>query len=133
MAEEEHGTNSIPTAKLDARWFKTYQSIVSFDLFTWLAIAGPFTEEEQREWDHLFGRDDDEARKRMATMMATSRDRELGLALEEQQEPRLRYPACGIPELVTLVQSLVSLVDKFSDADDGIHPITLVHSCSRTH
>ncbi len=96
MAEEEQGTNIIPTVKLDARWFKTYQSIVSFDLFTWLAIAGPFTDEEQREWDHLFGREDDEARKRMANMMATSRDRELGLALEEQREPRLRYPAIAI-------------------------------------
>jgi hypothetical protein len=96
MAEEEQGTTIIPTAKLDARWFKTYQSIVSFDLFTWLAIAGPFTDEEQREWDQLFGREDDKARKRMATMMATSRDRELALALEEQREPQLRYPAIAI-------------------------------------
>jgi hypothetical protein len=96
LAEEEQVPDIIPTAKLDARWFKTYQSIVSFDLFTWLAIAGPFTDEEQREWDQLFGREDDKARKRMATMMATSRDRELGLALEEQREPRLRYPGIAI-------------------------------------
>ena len=53
--EGEQGTNNIPIAQLDAQWFKTYQSIVSFDLFTWLAIAGPFTDGEQREWDHLFG------------------------------------------------------------------------------
>jgi len=96
MAEEEQGSSIIPLAQLDARWFKTYQSIVSFDLFTWLAIAGPFTDDEQREWDRLFGREDDEARKRMATMMATSRDRELAIALEEQREPRLRYPAIAL-------------------------------------
>ena len=94
--EEEQGSNIIPFAQLDGRWFKTYQSIMSFDLFTWLAIAGPFTDEEQRDWDHLFGREDDKARKLMATIMATSRDRELALALEEQREPRLRYPAIAI-------------------------------------
>ncbi len=94
--EEQQGSKSIPYAQLDSRWFKTYRSIVSFDLFTWLAIAGPFTDEEQRDWDHLFGREDDKARKLMATIMATSRDRELALALEEQREPRLRYPAIAI-------------------------------------
>jgi hypothetical protein len=96
MAEDEQGSTIIPLAQLDARWFKIYQSIVSFDLFTWLAIAGPFTDEEQRDWDHLFGREDDKARKLMATIMATSRNRELALALEEQREPRLRYPAIAI-------------------------------------
>ena len=94
--EEEQVSNDIPPAQLDGRWFKPYRSIVSFDLFAWLAIAGPFTEGERREWDQLFGREDDEARKRMATLIATSRDRELGLALEERLEPRLRYPAIPI-------------------------------------
>lgn len=70
--------------------------MVSFDLFTWLAPAGPFTVEEQGEWDQLFGREDEAARKQMATIMALSRDRELAAALEEQREPRLRYPAIAI-------------------------------------
>ena len=82
--------NTVPSAQLDVRWFKAYQPMVSFDLFTWLAPAGPFTVEEQHEWDQLFGREDDAARERMATIMALSRDRELAVALEEQREPRLR-------------------------------------------
>src|SRR6266853_2565279 len=94
--EREQGSIINTSAKLDAKWFKVYQSIVSFVLFTWLAHAGPFTDEEQHEWDQLFGREDDEARKRMATVMARSRDRELALSLEEQREPRLHYPAIAI-------------------------------------
>ncbi len=107
--EEEQASNSIPLAQLDGRWFKTYRSVVSFDLFTWLAIAGPFTEGEQREWDQLFGREDDEARKRMATIIATSRDRELGLALEERREPRLRYPAIAIDTVRQKIRELQRL------------------------
>ena len=73
--------------------------MVSFDLFTWLAPAGPFTSEEQSEWDQLFGREDDAARKRMATVKAISRDRELEVAGEEQREPWLRYPAIAIDKV----------------------------------
>lgn len=82
--------------QLDARWIERYRRIISFDLFTWLAHAGPFTEEEQHVWNRLLGREDDEARKQRATIMAISRERELELALEEQREPRLRYPAIAI-------------------------------------
>ena len=108
MDEEQAGnTNSSP--QFDSRWFKTYRSIVSFDLFAWLAIAGPFTDGEQREWDQLFEREDDEARKRMATLIATARERELGLALEERREPRLRYPAIAIDTVRQKIRELQRL------------------------
>src|SRR5207302_10186943 len=47
--------NAVPPAQLDVRWFKVHQPMVSLDLFTWLAPAGPFTAEEQRERDYAFG------------------------------------------------------------------------------
>lgn len=107
--ERAQTSNTVPSAQLDARWFKVYQPMVSFDLFTWLAPAGPFTVEEQREWDQLFGREDDAARERMATIMARSRDLELAVALEEQREPRLRYPAIGIDRICQCRRSLQQL------------------------
>src|SRR6266699_5158545 len=107
--ERAQTSNTVPSAQLDARWFKVYQPIVSFDLFTWLAPAGPFTVEEQREWDQLFGREDDAARERMATIMVRSRDLELAVALEEQREPRLRYPAISIDRVCQCRRSLQQL------------------------
>ena len=107
--EPEQENTTIPSDQLDARWFKTYKGIISFDLFKWLAHAGPFTSEEQLEWEQLFRQEDDEARKRMATIMATSRDRELALALEERREPRLRYPAIAIDTVRQCIKDLQHL------------------------
>ena len=117
--KQEQGSLFNPSAQLDARWFKVYQPIVSFDLFTWLAHAGPFTDDEQREWDQLFGRKDDEARKRMATMMATSRDRELALALEEQREPLLLYPAIAIDTIRQCIKDLQQLAWEIYTAEQN--------------
>jgi len=119
MVEQEQGSLINPSAQLDARWFKIYQPIVSFDLFTWLAHAGPFTDDEQREWDQLFGREDDEARKQMATMMATSRDRELALALEEQREPLLLYPAISIDTIRQCIKDLQQLAWEIYTAEQN--------------
>jgi hypothetical protein len=109
MVERERESIINYSAQLDVRWFKTYQSTVSFDLFTWLAHAGPFTNEEQREWNLLHGLEDDEARKQRATIMAFSRDREVRLALEEQREPSLRYPAIPIDTVRQCISDLQHL------------------------
>ncbi len=107
MVEQPGTTHS--REQLDARWFERYRRIISFDLFTWLTHAGPFTDEEQSAWNLLFGREDDEARKQRATIMAISRDRELGLALEEQREPRLSYPAIPIGMVRQCIKDLQRL------------------------
>jgi hypothetical protein len=111
--------SSVSSAQLDARWFKLYQSMVSFDLFTWLAPAGPFTVEEQREWEQLFGREDDAARERMGTIMARSRDRELAVALEEQREPRLCYPAIAIERVCQSRRSLQQLYREIATVEQN--------------
>jgi hypothetical protein len=105
----EQPRTSSSREQLDERWFARYRGIVSFDLFTWLAHAGPFTAEEQRAWNQLFEREDDEARKQRATIMARSRDRELGLALEEHREPRLSYPAIPIDMVRQRIKDLQQL------------------------
>lgn len=117
--ESEHAEVVFPSTQLDARWFKTFQGIISFDLFTWLAPAGLFTGEEQRAWDLLSGREDDGARKQRATIMVLSRDRELGLALEEQREPRLRYPAIPIDTVRQRLRDLQHLSWEVSQAEQN--------------
>lgn len=115
----EQPRTTISREQLDARWFERYRRIVSFDLFTWLAHAGPFTVEEQHKWNQLFGREDDEARKQRAAIMVTSRDRELGLALEEQREPRLRYPVISIDTIRQCIRDLQQLSSEIYTAEQN--------------
>jgi tetratricopeptide (TPR) repeat protein/transcriptional regulator with XRE-family HTH domain len=83
--------------QLDWRWVKRYRELSAYDAYWWWAHAGPFTEEEQQEWDLLFSPPVDEATKeRLRGLLMQSRDRELAAALTEGREPHLRYPAIEI-------------------------------------
>lgn len=86
--------------QLDWRWAERFRDL-SAQSSTWgLTWAGPFTEEEQREWDRLFVLPFDEAVKAaLERLMKNSRERELETAIREQREPRLRYPALPIEEI----------------------------------
>jgi hypothetical protein len=112
-------TDESPSGKLDRRWFERYQSLVSFDLFAWLAHAGPFTTEEQLEWDRLMNRQDEEARTRMASLIAESRDHELSEALGEQCEPHLHYPAIPIETVVQIMGGLEQLCGEILAEEDN--------------
>ena len=78
--------------------------------YWWLASAGPFTEEEQREWEQSFSHHLDEATKtRLGTLMARSAQREVRAAMDEQREPLLHYPALDIEDVHTRIAALLQL------------------------
>lgn len=89
-----------PHCYLDWQWFPRYHQLASYSDVSWLTQAGPFSDEEQREWDTLLHQKDDEsASKRLATIIALSRKRELDLSLREQREPRFHYPRIPYDEV----------------------------------
>jgi tetratricopeptide (TPR) repeat protein len=99
-----------PQHQLDWRWIERYRMLASFDSYWWLAPAGPFTDEEQHEWEHCFARNLDEAAKaRLGALMARSTRREVRAAMDEQREPVLRYPALDIEEVRARIAGLLQL------------------------
>jgi tetratricopeptide (TPR) repeat protein len=112
LEEIEQWKRSVitPQHQLDWRWVERYRTLASFDSYWWLAPAGPFTDEEQREWEQWFARDLDEATKvRLGVLMASSTRREIRAALDEQREPRLQYPALDIEEVHARIGGLLQL------------------------
>jgi Domain of unknown function (DUF1704) len=99
-----------PEQQIDRRWIGRYRELTSQDSYWWLSWAGPFTEEEQRQWDRLYTPPVGEATKELvAPLLKQSRERELEAALAEQREPRLWYPAIEINEVRRRITALVGL------------------------
>jgi len=99
-----------PHHQLDWRWVDRYRQLASFDSYWWLAPAGPFTEEEQQQWNQLYSHNLDEATKeRLGALIAQSRERDLLTAIAEQHEPRLNYPAIAIEEVRSRIAGLLQL------------------------
>jgi len=99
IAQCRAAASALGRIYLDWRWYARYRDAISYDPFGWLAHAGPFTEEEQQEWEGLLKRSDEEAARRKAMLIKASRDRELAAAIEERREPQLSYPSIPIEEL----------------------------------
>jgi tetratricopeptide (TPR) repeat protein/transcriptional regulator with XRE-family HTH domain len=96
--------------QFDWRWVERYRTLASFDSYWWLAAAGPFTEEEQRQWDQLYSSQIDEATKeRLGALLAESREREVAAAIAERREPDLCYPAIAIDEVRSRIVALLAL------------------------
>ena len=96
--------------QLDAHWFEHYTELVAYDDIDWLIHSGPFTAEEQREWDKLFDRREEAAIKaRMSELLVQSRQREFALCIEEEREPRLYYPKIPIGEVEARMHGLEAL------------------------
>jgi tetratricopeptide (TPR) repeat protein/DNA-binding SARP family transcriptional activator len=108
---EEWRRNAVsPQHQLDWRWVERYRTLASFDSYWWLAPAGPFTEEEQREWEQSFNHHLDEATKtRLGTLMTRSVQREVRTAMDERREPLLHYPALDIEDVRTRIVGLLQL------------------------
>jgi len=99
-----------PQHQLDRRWLAQYRELASYDSYWWLTWAGPFTEEEQQRWTHLFTPPVDEvSRGQLAVLLKQSRERELAAALAEHREPRLHYPAIEIKEVRRRIADLLQL------------------------
>ena len=99
-----------PQHQLDWRWIERFRELVAYDGFWWLTGAGPFTTEEQQEWDRLFALPLDETTKeQLGAIMKISRERELNAALDEQREPSLQYPAIPIEDIRRRIDGLLQL------------------------
>ena len=99
-----------PHYQFDWRWVERYRMLASFDSYWWLAPAGPFTGEEQRQWDQWSGQTmDEQAKERLGALIAQSRQHELEAALAEQREPCFRYPAIAIEEVRGRIAGLLQL------------------------
>ncbi|MGB8346573.1 MAG: tyrosine/phenylalanine carboxypeptidase domain-containing protein [Ktedonobacteraceae bacterium] len=85
--------------QLDWRWVGRYRTLCAYDDYWWLAHAGPFTEEEQRQWNQLFPPGDEKTKEQLRGVLLQSRDREVETALQEGREPRLSYPAIEIEQV----------------------------------
>ncbi|MGB8347653.1 MAG: tyrosine/phenylalanine carboxypeptidase domain-containing protein, partial [Ktedonobacteraceae bacterium] len=114
--------------QLDWRWIRRYREMTSHDSYWWLTWAGPFTDEEQRQWDRLFVSPVDETIKaQLAPLLKQSRERELEVAFVEQREPRLCYPAVEIEEVRQRIASLLQLDAKINREEPNVIVRRLYH------
>jgi hypothetical protein len=110
------------TQQIDWRWVDHYRDLAAFDSFWWLAAAGPFSEEEQRQWDQAYASDIDEPTKeQLGRLIAQSRQRELDRAIADQRQPCLHYPALAIDEVRSHINGLLQL-DREIQAQES-HPL----------
>jgi len=117
-----------PEQQLDRRWIERYRQLASHDSFWWLSWAGPFTEEEQQQWDRLFVPPVHETVKELvAPLLNQSRERELAAALAEHREPRLRYPAIEIDEVRRRISELMQLDAEIEQEEPAIVVQQLYH------
>lgn len=104
--------DSHPSApyQLDWRWIDRLRDALAYNSFWWLSWAGPFTDEEQAEWEHLASLEgDEETHYQQETLIRRSRDRELAAALAEEREPRLWYPVIPLDEVRARLGQLQAL------------------------
>ncbi len=99
-----------PHYQLDWRWVERYRNLSAYDSYWWLAHAGPFSEEEQRQWDQqFFPSVDDAAKDPLRGLLLQSRDRELAATLADGREPRLCYPAIEIEAVRERIAAFLQL------------------------
>src|SRR5579875_2628733 len=98
-----------PDYQLDWRWIGRYRELVAYDGHGWLAAAGPFTDQEQQQWDQLVRLQAAAVSSQLATLIVRSRERELQAAIVEHREPRLWYPAIEIEDVRRRIAGLLQL------------------------
>ncbi|MBV9708204.1 MAG: DUF1704 domain-containing protein, partial [Chloroflexi bacterium] len=114
--------------QLDWRWIERYRELDAFDAYWWWAQAGPFTEEEQQQWDQLFTQNRNEAAKeQLGAILAQSRERELANALAEQRQPRLHYPTIDIEQVRSRIAALHQLDAEMSQKEPNAIVRRLYH------
>jgi hypothetical protein len=96
--------------QLDWRWVERYRELSAYDAYWWWAHAGPFTEEEQQQWNQLFSPPvDEDTRDQLRGLLVRSRDRELAVALAQEREPQLHYPAIEIEVVRQRISDFLAL------------------------
>lgn len=130
LQEIEHARAASPDARfqLDWRWVSRYRELSAYDAYWWWAPAGPFSEEEQLQWDGLFTLGVDEARKdQLREILVQSRDRELSAARASHREPRLSYPALDIAEVRRRIADFLQLDAEITENEPNVVIRRLYH------
>jgi hypothetical protein len=101
-------TPQIPVPhQLDQRWITRYRYLLSYDSRWWGAVAGPFTEEEEQQWNHLITCESDLANKgQLDRLLVETRNREIDAALSEQREPHFHYPV--LPHVIDALRQRIA-------------------------
>jgi transcriptional regulator with XRE-family HTH domain len=96
-----------PLHQLDWRWYSRYHQLTSYSDIKWLTPAGPFSDEEEHEWNSIAQhQEDEEASKGLAAIIAQSRRRELAKSFEEEREPYFHYPLIPQAEVQSRLTNL---------------------------
>jgi len=101
--------------QLDTYWVEQYAQLAAYDELDWLIHSGPFTSEEQKEWDKLFDhRKEVSVKARMSELLVQSRQREFAQCIEEEREPHLHYPKIPIDEIEVRIRDFENLKAEIS-------------------
>jgi tetratricopeptide (TPR) repeat protein len=107
----------VSPSQCDARWVERYRELVAFDSFAWLAPTH-FTAAEQEEWEGLLSqREDPRIKKRMETLLAEGKQRELLSAIADQREPQFSYPAIPLSEVRDRIRHLLDLAEEIGQRE----------------
>ncbi len=128
LMEIEQSKHSSHPNQLDWRWVERYRELDAYDAYWWWASAGPFTPDEQLQWDQLYTPNVDETTKaRLGVLLTQSREREISLAFAEQREPHLHYPALDIEEVRRRVDGLLRLDEEIDQHEPNAIVRRLYH------
>ena len=118
---EQWRKTNVAHYQLDWQWFSRYQQLASYSDVRWLAQAGPFSEEEQQEWNRLLDQKDDEtASKRLSAIIAASRKRELDLSFKDQREPHFHYPRIPADEVQVRIARFSQLRSEIEQSEPNV-------------
>jgi Domain of unknown function (DUF1704) len=130
LQEIENARAASPDGRfqLDWRWVRRYRELSAYDAYWWWAPAGPFTDEERRQWEKLFAPTVDEATKdQLREILMQSRERELSAARASHREPRLSYPALDIAEVRWRIATFLQLDAEISEHEPNVVVRRLYH------
>lgn len=105
----QRATHSTLPYQLDRRWFARFSNLVDYNDIEWLTQAGPFTPDEQTEWDHLTQQGAEGNKKRKLQIIAQSRAREAVRSREAQDEPTIWYPFLALANVRERIHGLKTL------------------------
>ena len=114
--------------QLDWRWVRRYRELSAYDAYWWWAPAGPFTDEEQHQWEQLFAPEVDETTKdQLREILMQSRERELSAARASHREPHLSYPALDIVEVRRRIDDFLQLDAEIAESEPNVVVRRLYH------
>ncbi|HYU73222.1 MAG TPA: tyrosine/phenylalanine carboxypeptidase domain-containing protein, partial [Ktedonobacteraceae bacterium] len=130
LQEIENARAASPDGRfqLDWRWVRRYRELSAYDAYWWWAPAGPFTDEEQQQWEKTFAPKVGEATKeQLREILMQSRDRELSVAHASHREPRLSYPALDVAEVRQRVADFLQLDAEIAEDEPNVVVRRLYH------